>query len=171
MSDEERDREDEEQEIESEQGEFEDIIPDEPMRIQILQDKIKKGLQVIGKTVDGSGWAFTQLECEGQNISELHHVMLEYPYLRKINLLRNKIEDPTTFTSIKFLTHLNLRDNMINSLSYFSQQGQLEFLEHLDLSHNSLKSLDNIALKNLKTLILTKNEITTAENFQGHPSL
>lgn len=60
---------------------------------------------------------------------------------------------------------------MVNSFEHFAVNGQLEFLEELDLSNNCLKSLDHFELKNLKKLNLTKNQITTAENFKGHPSL
>lgn len=60
---------------------------------------------------------------------------------------------------------------MVNSFEHFAVKGQLEFLEELNLTDNNLKSLDHFELKNLKKLILDKNNIATAENFKGHPSL
>ncbi|KRX00485.1 hypothetical protein PPERSA_03218 [Pseudocohnilembus persalinus] len=171
MSDNGLDEGEEQQEIESEVGELIDQVPPKEQLVEILQKKIKQGLSVMGKTVETSSWAFTQLNCDGNNITDLYEVLYQYPHLRQISLARNKIEDCTSFTSIKYLCKLDLRQNNIQNFDQFNKEGQLEFLEELNLADNRLNSLDAFQLKNLKKLILDQNEISSAEKFQGHPSL
>lgn len=45
------------------------------------------------------------------------------------------------------------------------------FLEELNLSGNKISELQKIEIQNLKVLDLSKNIITTCENFRGHPTL
>lgn len=47
----------------------------------------------MGKTVEGDGWAFTDIECIGLNINNLFEILNNYPHLRSISFERNKISD------------------------------------------------------------------------------
>lgn len=64
--------------------------------------------------------------------------MTRFQHLRKVNFTNNQISDASSLASIKYLTHLNLKQNAIENLDSFNVPGTFEFLEELNLENNKL---------------------------------
>lgn len=92
----------------------------------------------MGKTFDGSAYAFVELNCPSSGLTNLYGVMNAYPHLRKITFANNKIVDASSLSWIPYLTHLNLSANHLQNLSCFNLEGSLQFLVHLNLSGNKI---------------------------------
>ncbi|EGR29281.1 leucine rich repeat protein [Ichthyophthirius multifiliis] len=172
-----------EQNIENEDGEQQQKIEEEPeieqddiyppIEVQINQTHsiLKQGLEKIGKISNGKNHSYTNLICERKNIRDLFELLTQYENLRFINFSNNLITDIHTITKIKYLTHLNLSNNQIDSLSVFNIPNTLNFLQELNLSGNKLTQLTPFKLRSLQKLNLNKNEITTCQEFRGHHTL
>ncbi|EAA20154.1 hypothetical protein [Plasmodium yoelii yoelii] len=58
-----------------------------------LLDVIKEGLSDIEKTLNGEGYAFSNLNCSYKNIEYIPKEIIEYMYLKYIDMSHNKIEN------------------------------------------------------------------------------
>jgi hypothetical protein len=59
--------------------------------VALVQEIIRGGLAKVGKTFDGSAYAFVELNCDGKGLTNLFGVLNGYPHLRKVSFARNKI--------------------------------------------------------------------------------
>jgi Leucine-rich repeat (LRR) protein len=54
---------------------------------------VKKGLSRIGKTANGLGYSFVNLDIESNEIQDLYDLLKSYPHLRYINISKNNIKN------------------------------------------------------------------------------
>lgn len=126
-------------------------------------------LSQVGKTIDGQGFAYFQLDCVNKNVCSIK-MLAEYEHLRQIDMSQNCIEDVSPLAALNHILRLNLSSNMISSIIPFGE-GKLSHLMHLDLSGNKLKELPPLQMPALKTVSFARNQISTCEAFVGHGSL
>lgn len=129
----------------------------------------------IGKTVDGTGFAYRSLECIKKQIGPIKGIEM-YSHLQHIDFSNNVIKDVTPLKLLKFVLKLNLARNEINSIKPLmpaeGEEPTFPYLLHLDVSANQLTSLPVLStMPALRTASFAKNAITTAEEFTGHPTL
>lgn len=126
-------------------------------------------LSGIGKTVDGAGIAYFQLDCVGKKVTTIGLVE-QYIYLRQIDLSQNRIQDVAPLSTLEFVLKLSLAGNEIESIDAWGP-GQFQHLMHLDLSSNKLKALPKLHMPALRTASFAQNEIATCLDFLGHDCL
>lgn len=107
-------------------------------------------------------------------MDKLFDPILQYQHLRYLDLSSNQLSDINIITNLRNLLSINVSKNKITSLQVFNPEADeevLPFLQFLNVSGNQLQSLENLKLKRLRRLVVSENEIQTAENFEGHPTL
>lgn len=125
-------------------------------------------LSNILKTIDGTAFAYSQLDCIGKNIDSIT-VLENYVHLQKINLSNNVIMrlDPLKF--IPYLLLVNLSSNKVRSIEPL--EGFLQYLISFNLSKNMLTKLTPLTMPDLKKVNLSGNQIAVCEEFGGHPTI
>jgi hypothetical protein len=126
-------------------------------------------LSKIEKTIDGSGFAFTQMDCVGKRVGVIK-VIEEYLHLRQINLSKNSIKDAAPLKSVPYALSLTLSTNQIKNIDGW-EEGALAILLYLNLSENMLSAMPPLAMPSLKRVQLARNEIGSCEAFTGHEGL
>jgi len=126
-------------------------------------------LSKIEKTMDGSGFAYTQLDCVGKRVGVIK-VLEDYVHLRQINMSKNQIKDVSTLKNIPNVLSLNLTTNQVKTIDVW-EEGSMSNLLYLHLSENLLTAMPALAFPALKKVNLSKNEITTCEAFTGHADI
>jgi Leucine-rich repeat (LRR) protein len=129
-------------------------------------DEDMMDLSEVGRTIDGEGFAYFQLDCIGKNVGSIN-ILTEYGHLRQINLSKNSIKDTAPIKHLSHVLQLNLSSNAITQLDV----GQLAHLMHLDLSENKLKELPPLQMPALKTASFSRNSISSCAAFAGHSRL
>lgn len=162
------------EEVEEEEEEAEEKEPpsDGEMGPDLEEDMLD--LSNIGKTIDGEGYAFFQLDCvnkevEGKKVGKID-LISEYEHLRQIDMSKNAIRDVTPLGALSFVLTLDLSSNKIDSLEPWGLDAFAHLL-HLDISGNRLEALPPIGFPALRTANFAANRITTCEAFTGHRSL
>jgi len=154
----------------------EDDLSEEP-RIDLdaqrkkVHEIFKAGLTQIGKTSNGDGYAFLDLNAKGKGLATLFDILKAYPHLRSIDVSQNQIEEIKSVNYIPYLLKLNASSNLINSLKAFKDPATLTFLQVLDLSRNGITKFSAIQLPKLRRLNLNYNLIDSCDEFEGHPNL
>ncbi len=154
----------------------EDDLNEEP-RIDLdaqrkkVHEIFKAGLTQIGKTSNGDGYAFLDLNAKEKGLTTLFDILKAYPHLRSIDVSQNQIEEIKSVNYIPYLLKLNASTNLINSLKAFKDPATLTFLQVLDLSRNGITKFSAIQLPKLRKLNLSYNQIDSCEEFEGHPNL
>jgi len=126
-------------------------------------------LSKIEKTIDGSGFAYTQMDCVGKRVGVIK-VIEEYVHLRQINMSKNAIRDVSMLGKIPNILSLNLGMNQIKAVDGW-EEGSMANLLYLNLSENLLTAMPPLAFPALKKVNLAKNEIASCEAFTGHESI
>jgi len=126
-------------------------------------------LSKIEKTIDGSGFAYTQLDCVGKRVGVIK-VIEDYQHLRQINLAKNQIKDAAPLKNVPYVLSLNLTTNQIKNIDGW-EEGTLGSLLYLHLTENMLAAMPPLAMPALKKVSLARNEITTCEPFKGHEGI
>jgi len=80
--------------------------------IVLSQSIVTGGLKGLAKTVDGAGFALTQLEINGQKIGDIA-ALSNYKHLRYLNLSDNLISDLKPLDGLDYLLSINLSKNKI----------------------------------------------------------
>eukprot|EP00746_Dinoflagellata_sp_MGD_P161581 gnl/MRDRNA2_/MRDRNA2_88784_c0_seq1.p1 gnl/MRDRNA2_/MRDRNA2_88784_c0~~gnl/MRDRNA2_/MRDRNA2_88784_c0_seq1.p1 ORF type:complete len:421 (-),score=113.78 gnl/MRDRNA2_/MRDRNA2_88784_c0_seq1:106-1329(-) len=125
-------------------------------------------LSNILKTIDGTAFAYSQLDCIGKNIDSI--IVLEnYVHLQKINMSNNVIRDITALKHIPYLLSVNVSSNKVRSIECL--EGFLQYLISLNLSNNMLSKLTPLTMPDLKKVNLSGNQITACDEFGGHPTI
>lgn len=91
-----------------------------------------------------------------------------------MDLSGNAITDISLVSQLPFLLTLNCSKNQITTLQQLNPSADeriLSYLQFLNLSGNKIAKLENLKLPALRRLDLSENEITSAEEFTGHPKL
>jgi protein phosphatase 1 regulatory subunit 7 len=126
-------------------------------------------LSKIEKTIDGSGFAYTQMDCVGKRVGVIK-VIEDYAHLRQINMSKNQIKDATSLCKVPYILSLNVAQNQIKTIEGW-EEGSLASLLYLNLAENMLTAMPALAMPALKKVNLAKNEIATCEAFAGHEGI
>uniref|UniRef100_A0A7S0A3M6 Uncharacterized protein n=1 Tax=Pyrodinium bahamense TaxID=73915 RepID=A0A7S0A3M6_9DINO len=126
-------------------------------------------LSQVGKTIDGAGYTYFQLDCVGKKIGRIA-LLEEYEHLRQINLSGNHIEDVSPLSKLGHVLKLNLANNMIESIDAWGSSALCHLL-YLNLSGNKLKALPKLYMPALKQASFAGNQIVTCAEFRGHSRL
>merc|ERR550514_1216756 len=100
---------------------------------------MEQALSKIEKTIDGSGFAYTQMDCVGKRVGVIK-VIEDYAHLRQINLSKNQVRDATPLKSVPYILSLNLTTNQIKNIDGW-EEGSLSSLLYLSLSENLLTAM------------------------------
>lgn len=126
-------------------------------------------LSNLGRTVDGSGFAYRTLDCIGKRISGIKAIEA-YAHLQHVDLSQNGIKDIAPVKGLPHLLRLNLSSNEIPDVKSWDE-GCLLYLAHLDLSSNALTALPALTLPQLRKATFARNEIVGCQDFTGHEKL
>lgn len=127
----------------------------------------------IGRTVDGTGFAYRTVSCINKKISQIK-IIAEFTHLNHVDLSCNFIKDVAPLKGLKYLLRLNLSQNRVVSIKSWDSGEEEEFfphLMHLNLSNNALPDLKPVPLRALKTASFAKNEISACQDFGGYAML
>mmetsp|Transcript_60553 Transcript_60553/g.131227 ORF Transcript_60553/g.131227 Transcript_60553/m.131227 type:complete len:330 (+) Transcript_60553:74-1063(+) len=143
-----------------------DEEPEQPLSEALLD------LSNLGRTVDGTGFAYRSAQCMGKRIGVIKAIEA-YAHLQHLDLSRNAIKELAPLTGLQYLLELNLSHNVVQSLKAWETEEEpfLPYLAKLDLSFNALKALPALQLKSLRKATFAKNEIATCQDFKGHERL
>ncbi|KAF4731303.1 hypothetical protein FOZ63_012028, partial [Perkinsus olseni] len=125
-------------------------------------------------TVDGTGYAFTRLDCSDKGITFLAEEVGALTHLRQINLSSNLLTDVSRLSTLPRLLSLDLSNNKITTMDRLFQPGCLPWCQYIDLSHNSITSICPLAaMTRLRSLKLKANSIDdiTRVSPDGHTAL
>ncbi|CAD2092330.1 leucine-rich repeat protein [Plasmodium vinckei lentum] len=119
---------------------------------------IKEGLSDIEKTLNGEGYAFSSLNCSYKNIEYIPKEIINYIYLKYINLSNNKIENISNLYKLDNILFLDISYNLINNLDEIKSL-HLKNCIYMNISHNSINIINDIKMKNIIELDLSYNNI------------
>lgn len=125
-------------------------------------------LSNILKTIDGTAFAYSQLDCIGKNVDSIS-VLENYIHLQKINISNNAIRDVTPLKHIPYLLSMNASSNKVKSIECL--EGHLQYLISFNLSNNLLSKLTPVTMPTLKKVNLSGNKIANCEEFGGHQTI
>ncbi|CXI39488.1 leucine-rich repeat protein [Plasmodium berghei] len=123
-----------------------------------LLDVIKEGLSDIEKTLNGEGYAFSNLNCSYKNIEYIPKEIIEYIYLKYIDMSHNKIENISNLYKLDNILFLDTSYNLINNLDEIKSM-YLKNCIYMNISHNSINIIKDIKMKNIIELDLSYNNI------------
>jgi Leucine-rich repeat (LRR) protein len=142
----------------------EDAPPPEQDLAEPLMD-----LTNLGRTVDGSGFAYRALSCVNKRINPIKCIEA-YTHLQKIDLSQNAIKDVSPLKGLPFVLTLNLASNEINSIKTW-EEGSFANLTDLVLDDNALTALMPMPFPALRRASFARNDISTCAEFTGHEKL
>lgn len=124
-------------------------------------------LSNLGRTVDGSGFAFLGASCIGKRLGPIK-IMEGYTYLQTLDFSDNLIKDVAALKGLNLLVKLNLAKNSIANLKgWESEEAIFPNLVELNLNDNQLSALHAMPYQALASLSVARNEIASCE-FGGH---
>lgn len=134
---------------------------------------LRTSLSLIDKTVEGSGYVFTKLDCSEKELTHLGNKVQQYTQLKYVTLSKNQVED---LEPVSKLPHCLC---MVASENKITQQGiqcmleaDMPFCQVMDLSLNQLAGVVSFGnLSRLRVLDLQENQIASLEGFNGHANL
>lgn len=127
-------------------------------------------LSNLGRTVDGSGFAYLAASCVSKHIG-LIKAIEGYSHLQVLDFSDNLIKDVAPLKGLGLLVKLHLAKNSIANLKgWESEEPIFTNLIDLDLSDNQLTQLAPLPLQSLASLRLARNEIASIE-LGGHEKL
>jgi len=125
-------------------------------------------LSNILKTIDGTAFAYSQLDCMGKSVDSIT-VLENYIHLQKINMSNNAIRDITPMKNIPYLLVMNVSSNKVRSIECL--ETHLKYLISLNLSNNMLTKLTPLTMPTLKKVNLSGNQIAECDEFGGHQTI
>lgn len=124
-------------------------------------------LSNLGRTVDGSGFAFLGASCIGKRLGPIK-IMEGYTYLQTLDFSDNLIKDVAPLKGLNLLVKLNLAKNSIANLKgWESEEAIFPNLVELNLNDNQLSAIHAMPYQALASLSLARNEIASCE-LGGH---
>eukprot|EP00746_Dinoflagellata_sp_MGD_P160783 gnl/MRDRNA2_/MRDRNA2_87692_c0_seq1.p1 gnl/MRDRNA2_/MRDRNA2_87692_c0~~gnl/MRDRNA2_/MRDRNA2_87692_c0_seq1.p1 ORF type:complete len:425 (+),score=121.43 gnl/MRDRNA2_/MRDRNA2_87692_c0_seq1:73-1275(+) len=132
-----------------------------------------KSLSLIDKTVEGSGYVFTKLDCSEKELTHLGNKVQEYKHLKYVTLSKNQVEDLEPVSKLPHCLCLVASENKINQDGIKCMvEADLPFCQVVDLSMNQLTGVFSFsALARLRVLDLQENQIASLEGFDGHKNI
>jgi Leucine-rich repeat (LRR) protein len=132
---------------------------------------IKRAVSQLGRTYDGTSFAFVRLDITDREIEYLNDELANYQHLRYLEFGGNSFNSIDVLAKLPYALRINLKGNRVSSLSAFQTEEAFQFLQHLELTGNQVPSLVPLSLPRLLVLNLNQNAVRTCENFTGHPTL
>eukprot|EP00435_Cladocopium_sp_Y103_P032748 s1424_g8.t1 len=127
-------------------------------------------LSNLGRTVDGSGFAFLGASCIGKRLGPIK-IMEGYTYLQTLDFSDNLIKDVAPLKGLNLLVKLNLAKNSIANLKgWESEEAIFPNLVELNLNDNQLSALHAMPYQALTSLSVARNEIASSE-LGGHDKI
>jgi Leucine-rich repeat (LRR) protein len=123
----------------------------------------------LGRTVDGSGFAYLSLSCVNKRINPIKAIE-GYTNLQNIDLSLNAIKDVTPLKGLPFVLNLDLSSNEIMSIKAW-EEGTMPHLVNLNMSNNALVALLPLPFPALRSASFARNDIATCAEFTGHEAL
>jgi hypothetical protein len=132
-----------------------------------------KSLSLIDKTVEGSGYVFTKLDCSEKELTHLGNKVQDYTHLKYVTLSKNQVEDLEPVSKLPHCLCLVASENKINQDGIKCMvEANLPFCQVVDLSINQLTGVFAFsALARLRILDLQENQIASLEGFDGHQNI
>jgi hypothetical protein len=132
-----------------------------------------KSLSLIDKTVEGSGYVFTKLDCSEKELTHLGNKVQDYKHLKYVTLSKNQIEDLAPVSQLPHCLCLVASENKITKDGIKCMtEADLPFCQVMDLSINQLAGVFTFnTLPKLRILDLKENQIASLEGFDGHPNI
>jgi len=135
-------------------------------------------LSNMGRTVDGSAFAYRNFSCASKNINVIKGIDA-YTHLQNLDCSNNCIKDVSVLKSLPCLLTLNCAHNAIAQIKAWETPGgggeeegePLGHLIRLDLSHNSLVEVGPLPFRSLRVVSLAANEIKSLADFKGHETI
>lgn len=125
----------------------------------------------LGRTVDGTGFAYLALSCVNKRINPIKAIE-PYLHLQKIDLSQNAIKDVTPLKGLQFVLSLNLSCNEIPNIKpWLEAEGALPHLLNLDFSNNLLAAMPPLPFPALTSANFARNEIASCAEFTGHEKI
>lgn len=137
----------------------------------LKSDVIGKFLTDFTYSEDWQGMRFIRLECPNKKVDGLDKALLEFKFLRFINLENNNIGDVSLFQTFESLVHLNLNKNKIKNLNAFNGEEFFPNLKKLELADNSIAELIPLTAPKLEYLDISNNSCGKFETWTGSPSI
>lgn len=130
-------------------------------------------LSLIERTVAGSGYAFTKLNCSEKELTHLGNKVQAYTNLKYVTLSKNQITALDPVSKLPHVLHLAASENRITKEGIACMlEADLPWCQNLDLSINALSGVVPLSLLGrLRILDLQQNQITTLEGFDGHQNI
>lgn len=127
-------------------------------------------LSNLGRTVDGSGFAFLGASCIGKRLGPIK-IMEGYTFLQTLDFSDNMIKDIAPLKGLSLLVKLNLAKNaIVNLKGWESEEAIFPNLVELNLSDNQLTVLHAMPYQALSSLSVARNEIAACE-LGGHEKI
>jgi len=127
-------------------------------------------LSNLGRTVDGSGFAFLGASCIGKRLGPIK-IMEGYAHLQTLDFSDNLIKDVAPLKGLSLLVKLNLAKNSIANLKgWESEEAIFPHLRELNLNDNQLSALHAMPYQALSSLSVARNELATCE-LGGHEKI
>ena len=99
-------------------------------------------LTKLYENVDGSTYAYTNLNLEGKGLDQIGDHITDFEHIRQLNLNKNKLDSIDKLRNLKYLQSLEATDNNIADNYFMSEsKQQLKFLTQVNLSSNKLTKL------------------------------
>ncbi|ETW35721.1 hypothetical protein PFTANZ_03593 [Plasmodium falciparum Tanzania (2000708)] len=119
---------------------------------------IKNGLCDLEKTLDGEGYAYSNLTCRKKGIDFIPKSITRYIHLKYINLSHNNINDLVHLYFLPNIIFLDVSYNMLKEIVELKKE-YLKNCIYINLSHNLISHMNNIFLKNLLEFNISYNTI------------
>jgi len=134
-----------------------------------------KSLSLIDKTVEGSGYVFTKLDCSEKDppLTHLGNKVQDYKHLKYVTLSKNQVEDLAPVSKLPHCLCLVASENKITKEGIeCMKEADLPWCQVVDLSINALAGVFSFqTLGRLRILDLQENQITSLEGFDGHQNI
>mmetsp|Transcript_19625 Transcript_19625/g.48176 ORF Transcript_19625/g.48176 Transcript_19625/m.48176 type:complete len:276 (+) Transcript_19625:60-887(+) len=135
--------------------------------VELTQEMLAGGLSGLGKTMDGTGVAMTQLSLPSMSLGTIV-LLSSLANVRHIDISGNLVPDLEPLHGLGQLLSLNASGNRISSVAL----PRMEFLQLLDLSSNTIKGVfSGLDLPCLRHLKLSSNEIESVGGLEGSTQL
>ncbi|CDO65263.1 leucine-rich repeat protein [Plasmodium reichenowi] len=119
---------------------------------------IKNGLCDLEKTLNGEGYAYSNLTCRKKGIDFIPKSITRYIHLKYINLSHNNINDLVHLYFLPNIMFLDVSYNMLKEIVELRKE-YLKNCIYINLSHNLISHMNNIFLKNLLEFNISYNTI------------
>ena len=140
-------------------------------KISINEEMIIAGLSQLGRTHDGTSYAYSKLIIEEKEIEEIGLLLPKYINIKYLSLSKNQIKSVKEVKELPYLLHIDVSKNDLTKLDLLDDSSALKYVQIINFSSNKVTELTPVNLQNLFHLNLNENLIASAIKFQVHERL